>query len=420
MTVPPTSAGASEMIAALLTHVHVLERQLAAAEKALRDTIGDLATRRDELASAKAELQSPPREVAGAHAASVTASSEERLSLFIDSATDYAMFTTTIDGRIDSWNAGAERMFGYTAAEAIGAPHAMMFTSEDRAAGVPQQEARAASGQRGRARNERWHVRKNGSRVYCSGVVTGFGGAPPIGLAMVARDLTASHEAADTLAGVRTELESQSRRLIAAQDDQRARLARDLHDHFGQQLTALRLTLERHQQASTDARARDEMTRALALTGGIDDAIRLLGSQLRPATLDDLGLAVALPRYVKKWAEQVGSATEFRFTRLGRGRLNPEAETAFFRVAQEALNNVAKHAHASHVDVILEQRDGIVALLIEDDGIGFDLADPGIRAAGAGIAGMRERAALVDATIEVESAPGHGTTVYLRTRAGEP
>jgi len=142
--------------------------------------------------------------------------------------------------------------------------------------------------------------------------------------------------------------------------------------------------------------------------------LEFLAWELRPAALDELGLAAALPRFVTEWSAHVGIPAEFRFGGFENGQIPRDAEVAFYRVAQEALNNISKHAHASRADVVLAVNDGEVVLVIEDDGVGFDAAGDGFRASGLGLAGMRERAALAGATLQVESAPGRGTSIFLR------
>jgi signal transduction histidine kinase len=121
-----------------------------------------------------------------------------------------------------------------------------------------------------------------------------------------------------------------------------------------------------------------------------------------------------LPRFIADWSRHYDVATEFRANGYDSGDLPRETEVTFYRVTQEALNNVVKHAHATRVDVLLEARDRIVTLVIEDDGVGFDTADHGTLTDGIGLASMRERAALCGATLEIESTPGKGTTVFLR------
>ncbi len=364
---------------------------------------------------------------------------EERLRLLIDSAVDYAIFTMTTDGLIDSWNAGAQRMFGFSSDEIIGKPSSILFTPEDRAAGVPAEELRRAAST-GRADDERYHVRKDGSRFYCSGVTTLLGEDPSVGFAKIARDLTTQREAEQQLAAAHAGLEDRVlqrthelqqeiehrraaqgtvmallRRLVSAQEDQSARIARDLHDHLGQQITALRLCLERYRgKRGQDDPVDEELQRALALTGEIDAELDYLAWELRPAALDDLGLMAALPRFLAQWSEHHGVAAEFRAAGFHAGQLSREAELTFYRIAQEALNNIAKHAHASRVDVILESRAGSVTLVIEDNGIGFNRGDPEVMSRGAGLVGMRERAALGGAALQVESTVGEGTSVFVR------
>jgi two-component system, chemotaxis family, CheB/CheR fusion protein len=365
--------------------------------------------------------------------------SEERLRLLIDSVEDYAIFTIGPEGRIASWNAGAARMFQYRGDEAIGQPFDILFTPEDREAGVPEHEldqARAA----GRAEDERWHIRRDGSRLFCSGVTALLGDSDTRGFAKIARDLTEwraarnrleeAHRTLDSRVLERTaELEAEMRehgaaeeratelirKLVVTQEEERARVARDLHDQVGQQLTGLRLTLERLQgHCAPDEQANAEVQRALGIAREIDTELDFLAWELRPAALDDLGLVAAVSRYVEAWTAHVGVEAEFRHTGLRGARLTREVETMLYRVVQESLNNVAKHAHASRVEVVLEQRDGAVVLVIDDDGVGFETSET--PAAGLGLAGMRERAALAGAALEVESTPGQGTSVFVRAR----
>jgi two-component system CheB/CheR fusion protein len=368
-------------------------------------------------------------------------SSEERLRLLIESAADYAIFTMDTEGIINSWNPGAERVFGFKADEITGVDFGMLFTPEDRVAGLPQQElARAVSV--GRAEDERWHLRKSGDRFYASGVTTRLGKGEMRGFVKIARDLTErrKHEMALDEARAQLELRVQQRtaelqaeveqheaarqqvttllrKIVTAQEDERTRIARDLHDQLGQQLTALRLTLERHLVDCPVSR-REDLDRALALARDLDNEVDFLAWELRPAALDDLGLAAALPRYVEQWSSHYGIQAQFETTGQLSG-LRPEAEVAFYRVAQEALNNVLKHAHASRVDVLLESREGSIVLVVEDDGVGFDPGDPAVNAKGIGLMGVRERAALIGGTAQVESAPGKGTTVFFRCPVGE-
>jgi two-component system CheB/CheR fusion protein len=362
---------------------------------------------------------------------------EERLRLLIEGATDYAIFTMSRAGTIDSWNSGAQRLFQYSADEAIGQNVEVLFTAEDRSAGVPARDL-AQAYETGSAADERHHVRKDGSRFYCSGTTLRLG--ETLGFAKIARDLSTQQQAADALRLVNAdfdlrvrqrtgELEAKMKsraeahqhitvllqRIVTAQEDERARIARDLHDHLGQQLTALRLSLQRHnERLESGGGDREQVVHALSIAEKIDNDLDFLAWELRPAALDDHGLAAALPIFVREWSQHYNIPVEYRGDKLGSGQLGRDAETVFYRVAQEALNNVLKHAHASRVDVLVEPRDGFIRLVVEDNGVGFDPAERDvIRDKGIGIIGMHERASLIGASLQIESQPGQGTAVYL-------
>jgi signal transduction histidine kinase len=199
-----------------------------------------------------------------------------------------------------------------------------------------------------------------------------------------------------------------------AQEFERRRLARDLHDHLGQQLTGLRLKLESLKDgAEKRAKLKEQVDELLSITTQLDSDIEFLAWELRPVTLDDIGLAAALRNYVSRWADQFGVAAEFHTTGFERQRPAPEVENNLYRITQEALNNIAKHARASQVDVIFERRDHSAVLIIEDNGVGFE---PGEERGPEtmGVTSMRERAALIGASLEIESTPDKGTSIFVR------
>jgi len=205
-------------------------------------------------------------------------------------------------------------------------------------------------------------------------------------------------------------------RLVFAQEDERRRIAREMHDQFGEQLTALGRGIERLTTAAADTPALADPVRTIAkIAQQIDRDVDHLVWELRPTALDDLGLRAALANYVQDWSARVNVAAELHTTGLLDDRLSPDVETTLYRIAQEALTNVAKHARAKHVEIILERRADHVVLMVEDDGIGFDQGSaPGSAGQGFGLLGMQERAALVGATLEIESAKGRGTTILAR------
>jgi signal transduction histidine kinase len=147
----------------------------------------------------------------------------------------------------------------------------------------------------------------------------------------------------------------------------------------------------------------------------LDKEVDFLVWELRPTALDDLGLQMALTNYAQTWSKHYGIPVQLHTSGLENKRLTFEIETALYRIAQEALNNIAKHAKASTVNILLEGRQGAVSLILEDDGQGFEettLTDASDR--GLGLAGMRERATLLGGSFEIESQPGQGTTVLVQ------
>jgi signal transduction histidine kinase len=189
-----------------------------------------------------------------------------------------------------------------------------------------------------------------------------------------------------------------------------------MHDQFGEQLTALSLQIGRLKAVCAGGAAgasemRGELDALDAIARRLDDDVDELIWQLRPTALDDFGLRAALTNYMQGWSERTHIPARLHESGLLHQRLPSEIETTLYRIAQEALNNVAKHASAQHVDVILERRADTILLIVEDDGRGFE---PGGHGGGFGLVSMRERAALVGASLEIESSPGQGTTVIVR------
>jgi PAS domain S-box-containing protein len=213
----------------------------------------------------------------------------------------------------------------------------------------------------------------------------------------------------------RTELLS---RLVFAQEDERRRIAREMHDQFGEQLTALSHRITTLKDSCGDRPDLSAQVEALAgVARQLDRDVDYLVWELRPTALDDLGLRAALANYIQDWSKRVGISVELHTTGLLDDRLPTEAETTLYRIAQEALTNVAKHARAKNVDIILERRAEQVSLIVEDDGVGFEAVGAETSGQGFGLLGMQERAALVGATIQIESTPGRGTTILVRMAA---
>jgi PAS domain S-box-containing protein len=211
----------------------------------------------------------------------------------------------------------------------------------------------------------------------------------------------------------RTELLS---RLVFAQEDERRRIAREMHDQFGEQLTALNLRIRLLKEACGDHPGLSEQVVALEdVAQRLDRDVDQLVWELRPTALDDLGLRAALANYINDWSRRAHVSAQLHTTGLLDDRLPSETETALYRIAQEALTNVAKHSQAKNVEVILERRRDHVLLIVEDDGVGFDPGGAaGVAGQGFGLLGMRERAGLIGATLQIESSVGAGTTIFVR------
>ena len=207
--------------------------------------------------------------------------------------------------------------------------------------------------------------------------------------------------------------------VVGAQEEERARISRELHDQAGQGLIALHYGLSALKRRGHDVAVAEEIDRLISLASHTGKQISALAHDLRPSVLDDLGLTPALRSYLREFSERVGLEIEFSVNGV-LPRLSAEAETTVFRVTQEALTNVAKHALAAHAWVNLGTRDGQVELEIRDDGRGFDTKDldlakvsTGNVRAGLGLIGIRERVALLGGTAEFASAPGAGTRLWI-------
>jgi signal transduction histidine kinase len=198
------------------------------------------------------------------------------------------------------------------------------------------------------------------------------------------------------------------RRVVEAQELERARLARELHDETGQALTSILLGLKPLEQAAETDETLAAVTSVRELVVSTLQDVRRLAVELRPSALDDFGLVSAVERLAQTFREQTGMHVDLE-AQLGEERLPGEVETALYRIVQEALTNIVKHAEASRVSILLTRKDGSALAVVEDDGLGFD---PGAaRDEGVGLVGMRERMALVGGRLRIESSTGAGATL---------
>ena len=198
------------------------------------------------------------------------------------------------------------------------------------------------------------------------------------------------------------------RRVVDAQELERRRLARELHDETGQALTSILLGLKRLEETVEGDGSSAAIGDLRELVVATLQDVRRLAVELRPKVLDDFGLVPALERLTETFAEQTGILVRFE-SGLGGERLPPEVETALYRIVQESLTNIVKHARAQTISIAVTRKPGAVTVVVEDDGHGFDPAD--VREGGFGLEGMRERVGLLDGRLQVESGEGVGTTL---------
>jgi two-component system, chemotaxis family, sensor kinase Cph1 len=207
-------------------------------------------------------------------------------------------------------------------------------------------------------------------------------------------------------------------RVVVAQEHERQRIARELHDSLAQYLTAIRLKLDTLGRSGAPM---DEVLNELrSMIGELGSAVHRMAWELRPVALDQLGLHSAVDHYLEEWAEMAHLQVDVQID-LGGQTLPPAVEATLFRVLQEATTNVLRHADATRVGVILEVKGEIVQLIVEDNGKGFPVDDgkwPFATTRKFGLHGMRERLALVHGKLDVESSPQIGTTLFVSIPLG--
>jgi PAS domain S-box-containing protein len=325
-------------------------------------------------------------------------------------------------GFVTSWNLGAERICGYLADEIIGKHYSRFFLPDHAARGDPGIQLQFASIQ-GRYESEGFRVRKNGARFWAHVILT------PLldetgkrrGFSEIVHDITERKRAEEDLHSYAERLKTTSRRLVEVQESERRLLATELHDRVGQNLTALGINLSII-AGGLPERAKSELAARLedcnSLVEGTVDAMRDVMAELRPHALDDYGLPAALRSLATGFSRRTG--IQVAFEKEGRGSDLPKpVDLAMFRIAQEALNNIAKHANARRVEIAIRRKNGSALLTVSDDGVGFDPQSvDGPRAdAGWGLLIMRERAEAVGAHFTLKAGPNSGVQVLVEYNA---
>jgi signal transduction histidine kinase len=202
------------------------------------------------------------------------------------------------------------------------------------------------------------------------------------------------------------------RGLIQAQEDERKRIARELHDSTSQSLTSLLVGLRSLEETTDLAALKPRLDDIRKVVSSTLDEVHSLSWQLRPSVLDDLGLVIALQRYIADYERRYGIEVDFVARGLD-GRLPLELETSLYRMVQESLTNIARHAHAKKASILLEKRQRNIRVIVEDNGVGFDPGGVEYNQGSLGLQGIRERAQLFGGRLTIESQPGQGASLFI-------
>jgi PAS domain S-box-containing protein len=346
--------------------------------------------------------------------------SDEIFRLLVDSVKDYAIFLLDTNGIVSTWNQGAERIKGYRASEIIGQHFSRFYPPEAIESRWPDRELELAS-KEGRYTDEGLRVRKDGSTFWAHVVITALRGKDGElrGFSKVTRDLTERRDLEERTRELNKELrtriaqlvESQrqielrtlelqklSGQLMSVQDEERRRLSRSLHDELGQELAALKMTLD------IQNTAQGKLSPAIEMTERALSKVRNISYLLHPPLLDESGLLPALHWYFEGIQKRAEMRIQFNYKPAAFPRLPRDLETAIFRVIQEALTNTYRHSGTQDARIDIEQGPDHVSVRVRDFGKGVG---PSAFTTGVGISGMKERVKQLNGELKVSRAePG--------------
>lgn len=342
--------------------------------------------------------------------------SEEMLRGLFEFAPDTVLVANQ-DGRIVRVNAQVEKMFGYTRDELAGEPIEALIPRRfihdhalHRSNYLDEPRARPMG-----AGLELYGRRKDGSEFPVDIMLSPMKSEEGSIVIAVIRDITRRKEAEESVKEYADRLSVLSRRLMEVQETERRNIARELHDEISQALTGLKLTLEMAARQPPDS-VGASLGQAHSIVNELMTHARKMSLDLRPPMLDDLGLLHALLWHIEHYTAQTRVRVDFKYGGIETRRFEPEVETAAYRIVQEALTNVARHAQVNEVSVRVWTQQTRLIVEVEDAGAGFD-AEAVLTASGtSGLAGMRERAMLLGGQLLVESRPGEGTRLTAELR----
>ncbi len=353
---------------------------------------------------------------------------DEIFRLLVDSVKDYAIFLLDPEGKVATWNQGAERIKGYKADEIIGQHFSKFYPRDARESRWPDRELEIAT-KEGRFVDEGLRVRKDGSTFWANVVITALRNDAGVlrGFSKVTRDLTERRELEERtrhlnkelrarvaelvesqrLVELRTfELQRLSGELLRVQDEERRRVARSLHDDLGQELVALKLELD--SVPSLDLEDRQSLSRAASLAESALQKVRHMSYLLHPPLLDESGLLPALHWYFEGLQSRGQVRITFDYRPVLFPRLSRDIETVIFRVVQESLTNIYRHSESKDARIELVQEQGTATIRIRDFGKGIPFDKIGVTAVpGVGISGMKERVKQLNGELRISRAePG--------------
>jgi PAS domain S-box-containing protein len=340
------------------------------------------------------------------------ADSERRYQLLVDSVKDYAIFMLTPDGRVASWNAGAERIKGYSEEEILGQPFSVFFSTEARNENKPAQLLERAT-EEGSVEDEGWRVRKDGSRFWADVIITALKDnvGRLQGFSKVLRDATERKRAEEGLRLL-------SARLLQLRDEERRHIARELHDSAGQIIAAVNMKLAPIVENGKSEPEIDKVVReSLELLQQLSTEVRTISHLLHPPLLDEVGLSSALRLYVQGFSERSKISVDLDIP-ADFGRLSRELETAIFRIVQESLTNIHRHSGSNTARIRIRLEGNDVCVEVEDEGKGIAaekrLEIGPAAEVGVGLRGMYERIRQLDGTLEIYAGPnGRGTRLSV-------
>jgi PAS domain S-box-containing protein len=379
--------------------------------------------------------------------------SEERFRLLIQGVQEYAIFQLDPMGHVVSWNVGAERLKGYASEEIIGKHFSVFYPREDRMNDKPQ-HVLAKAARDGQCEDEGWRIRKDGSRFLANVVITALHDPKGslVGFAKLTRDMTESRQKEEALikakellelrveqraallTRVNEELRSEiaerehaekqlrtsldqlralAARLQSVREEERTSIAREIHDELGQICTAIKmdLALVGRRLTKKQMQLRTKIGSAVQLVDNMIVTLRRIASELRPRTLDDLGLPAALESQAQEFEGRTGIPCSLTLPKEPL-TLDADSSTAIFRIFQESLTNVARHAHATRVGARLEREHDRLIFQVFDNGWGFDPQEAKAQKS-LGLVGMQERALMLNGDLKIEGVRGAGTTMTL-------